>query len=602
MPHLEICRDHKLVKRYPVVADVVTIGRGGITESVLPSPGKVVSRYHAAIVRGESGDYFIRDLASVNGTQVHRRPAYRRWLRDLDTIKIGEYDLRFFINDMGSDDTVSVLSEDEWLVDSEPDFASTRPLLQGMKPGPELTDEKRQRLGDVLHRCLVKADSPEFHQELLNLVVSALRAGRGVLASVRDDGKIVVLCHAGLEPDRGEQVQINRDNLESALLKRRLLIGRSMRGRSRIYAPLLFDHSRTRFLYLESGSGVRFDNHDIDFIRLLFESLSTALLNRRSRADLGARQRTEGSSFKWRARVIGNTREMTDVRRRVRVWAMNDANILLLGDTGVGKGLIARQIHDLSPRSGGPFVMVELPAKANEVLESELFGHEKGSFTGAVGRRGGAFEAAQGGTLFLDEIGDISQEMQGKLRHAIEDRIVYRVGSTEPTAVDVRVICATNRNLVEDVDQGRFRRDLYERLGTTIKIPSLRERKADIPLLLHYFIDELGTDLEGVAHGVLLTLLAYPWPGNARELKRLVTESAASGEAVLFDWNLPEQLKRSLTPPDDVAPVQGALRQTEDIMIRDALRRHQGNKTAAAAELGITRQTLYAKMKKYGIG
>jgi transcriptional regulator with GAF, ATPase, and Fis domain len=276
--------------------------------------------------------------------------------------------------------------------------------------------------------------------------------------------------------------------------------------------------------------------------------------------------------------------------------------VLILGESGVGKELVARMVHRESPRAGRPFVVVHAAALPESLLESELFGYEKGAFTGAAGRKQGRLEVAEGGTLFLDEIGEISPAFQVKLLRFLQEKTFSRVGGNQVIKVDTRVVAATNRDLQEEVRAGRFREDLYYRLAVfPITVPPLRDRKSDVPALARHILARLGHGGEP-GQEVLDVLRDYDWPGNVRELENVLERALilAGGEGIgPRHIQLPEAVlvPRSAGPGGD----RRSLNEVEEEMLRDALRRSGGNKSKAAKMLGISRRMLYTKLARFGI-
>jgi transcriptional regulator with PAS, ATPase and Fis domain len=284
--------------------------------------------------------------------------------------------------------------------------------------------------------------------------------------------------------------------------------------------------------------------------------------------------------------------------------ARSQSTILVLGESGTGKELLARAIHAESPRHEAPFVAVSCAALTETLLESELFGHEKGSFTGAVSRRKGRFESAHGGTLFLDEIGDISPKLQLDLLRVLEERKFFRVGGSDPVDVDVRIIAATNRDVNKAVADGQFREDLYYRLNVIpIVLPPLRDRREDIPLLIDHFLEHLSVEtdrkIEGVSADAVALLMRHDWPGNVRELRNVLERGMVVA-------------KGSLIQPEDLGLVSSGFQAEPfdtSLTLDDVERRHitavlqhaGGNVTQAARTLAIDRVTLYNKIKKYGL-
>jgi len=318
-----------------------------------------------------------------------------------------------------------------------------------------------------------------------------------------------------------------------------------------------------------------------------------------------SRQLDETSSFSG---IIGNSDAMKAVYAIIEKAAINDAPIIIFGESGTGKELAARAIHDRGKRSTGPYVQLNCAALNEALLESELFGHVKGSFTGAFRDRTGRFEAANGGDLFLDEIGDIPLSIQIKLLRVLETRQFERVGENTSVVVDVRIITATNRNLLELIDQKRFREDLYFRINVIpIHLPPLRKRKEDIPLLVNTFISRLelrtGKPIRGLTREALNRFMDYRWPGNVREMKSALEYAFTVADKDTIDIDhLPPHMLNHLSP--SVSASEAAFRETggtERQQLIDALHAAGGNQSQAARMLGINRVTVWNRMRKYGI-
>ena len=306
--------------------------------------------------------------------------------------------------------------------------------------------------------------------------------------------------------------------------------------------------------------------------------------------------------------IIGRSEAIRSVLEVVERVAPTDATVLVTGETGTGKELVARAIHERSERSEGPFVAVNCASLAEGLLESELFGHEKGAFTGAVRQRKGLFQAAEEGTILLDEIGDVSPAMQHRLLRVLQERELTPVGAVRPVSVDVRVVASTNRDLRGEMEAGRFRDDLYYRLNVVrIELPPLRARKEDIPLLAEAFLEQVGRrSHRGCSPMAMRLLQVYPWPGNVRELfAALESAHIRAGDRRIEAQHLPAEVRgerddresdlrseryRCEEPPED-----------ERTAIVEALARTGGTRKAAARQLGMSRTTLWRKMKEYGI-
>lgn len=302
--------------------------------------------------------------------------------------------------------------------------------------------------------------------------------------------------------------------------------------------------------------------------------------------------------------VIGNSPAWRRTLEEATLAARSDARVLLLGESGTGKELLAAHIHQSSPFAAGPFVKVNCAAIPAELLESELFGHEKGAFTGASAQRRGKFELADGGTLFLDEVGDLSPAAQAKLLRVLQEGEFHRLGSEEAIRVSVRVVAATNRDLREMAANQKFREDLYYRLCVMpIRVPPLRERPDDIPALASYFLDDFcrrnNFRPKTLDPGVLPVLAAYRWPGNARELRNVVERMAilSPGEIITGDA-VPWELR---VPPDNPSTLQDTRASAERDHIRRALEQNNWNISAAARSLGLERTNLHKRMRVLGV-
>ncbi|MBW1669531.1 MAG: sigma-54-dependent Fis family transcriptional regulator [Deltaproteobacteria bacterium] len=307
--------------------------------------------------------------------------------------------------------------------------------------------------------------------------------------------------------------------------------------------------------------------------------------------------------------IIGQSPAMVRVLEMVAQVASSEATVLISGESGTGKELIAGAIHFNSPRKDGPYVKINCAAITETLLESELFGHEKGAFTGAYKKKEGRFVQAQGGTLFLDEISEMSLAMQVKLLRVLQEREITRVGGEEPIKVDVRLIAATNKDLVREVEEGRFREDLYYRLNVVnINIPPLRQRKEDVPLLAKHFLsifsEKNHKNIEGFTPQAMDRLLRYDWPGNVRQLMNAIERAVVLSRSNYLDLeDLPlvpgEQLPENGGHEIPVSDL--ALEEVEKATILKTLELTGGNKSEAARKLGITRKTLHTKLKKYGV-
>ncbi len=347
-----------------------------------------------------------------------------------------------------------------------------------------------------------------------------------------------------------------------------------------------------------------FGNDDLLAVcRRAVEARQLKVENRRLKKEIRRRDRSVVG------RPIGRSRTFSEVLGLAETVAPTDSTVLLSGESGTGKEVVARYIHDLSERSDGPFQSINCGALPESLLESELFGHVKGSFTGAVKDRDGVLVAAGGGTFFLDEIGEMSAATQVKLLRAIQEREVIPVGATRAVPVDVRIIAATNRDLEEEIRKGAFRSDLYYRLNVIqLRLPPLRERPEDIDLLARHFLVRLsereGGEPRELRDDTLEVLRAYDWPGNVRELENALERAAVVGSSGLLDpAGLPERVReqRDVRLVDDAPPPNPTMEVIERAYIQWVLLAEGGNRTRTAEVLGIDPSTLYRKLNRYGL-
>ena len=333
------------------------------------------------------------------------------------------------------------------------------------------------------------------------------------------------------------------------------------------------------------------------------------LKNRRSSEQAGEDQLDPDIAFQG---IIGKSPAMERTFDTIRRIAPSSATVLIQGENGTGKELVAKAIHELSPRAEAPFVALNCAALSEGVLESELFGHERGAFTGAESSREGKFAYAHKGTLFLDEIGDMPLSLQVKLLRVLQEREVTPVGSNKSKKVDVRVLAATNKDLESEIKAGRFREDLYYRVNViNIHLPPLRERREDIALMVDAFIKEIAKDhgrkVKGIDEDAMGVLVSQPWPGNVRQLRNMIEKMVLlTEEEELTKASLPDELQpqppapsTALVTVDDFSTY--TLEQWERELIRLQLSRHEGNRAKVAEALGISVRTLYRKLKEYGL-
>lgn len=369
--------------------------------------------------------------------------------------------------------------------------------------------------------------------------------------------------------------------------------------------PIRYNHQALGIMLIACPGKCQCVKKELDIIHIILGQASGALfraiLHEEEAWDLRARMEMT-SEF---SNIIGKDQKMQIIYKLIEDVAPTDATVLIEGESGTGKELVARAVHNLSHRSEEPFIVINCAAYPSTLIESELFGHEKGAFTGAVKRKLGRFELADGGTVFLDEIGEISPSVQIKLLRILQTQKFERIGGEESIKVNVRILAATNKNLLQEVQKGGFREDLYYRLNVIpVRIPPLRDRRNDIPLLAQHFLERFsikdGKKIKGFDSEGMRLLLDYGWPGNVRELENSIEHAVilAKGDTIAVS-DLPSILIRKKESP----PISNKreIGFQEEHLIREVLIECNGNKRQAAERLGISRSTLYEKMKKYRI-
>jgi len=426
--------------------------------------------------------------------------------------------------------------------------------------------------------------------------------GEGVTGQVVESGKAIVVPDLRNSPLFLNRTRARADgtDLNHSFFCVPILHGRKVLGT--ISAERVYDNRRLL-------------KQDVELMATIASMIAPAvelyLLENIEKVRLETENRRLSAQLKSRfkpSNIIGNSKPMLEIYDLIHKVAATKATVLALGESGVGKELVANAIHYNSATADGPFIKFNCAALPESVVESELFGHEKGSFTGAVAMRKGRFELADGGTIFLDEVGELSLPMQAKLLRVLQERCFERVGGVRPVKVDLRIIAATNRNLPEMVAQGTFREDLYYRLNVfPITIPPLRERGSDVILLADHFVarfaEDAGSPVKRISTPALNMLMAYHWPGNVRELENVIERSVIlSEDGVIHGYNLPPSLQTSTESGTGFGcGLEAKLGAVEYEMIVEALKTHQGNVTEAAKDLGLTRRILGLRMEKYGI-
>lgn len=582
-------------------AEEVVLGRDSACGVCLPDA--TLSRRHAALAQTPDG-WRLRDLGSLNGLRVNGLSTAEHLLVEGDRIELGSSVLVFRTEPPAA-------GEDGARGLPEPAVLSTirLPVAQAIFAGEAAASASRRTersLGLLLsagRRFAVARTEEGLARALLE---SALDAVGGLAGAVLlcDEGngmkEAVVSGGSPLSP------RLPRGPAAEAL-ERREAVALRVDGHNAAAVPILGGEEGLGVLWL-LGRDAPFPEADLQLLFGLCASAGTSLALVKHLVWLeGERRRLEFSTEDEELR--GSSQAIGRVRALLARAAGSEASVLLAGESGTGKELAARALHARSARRDGPFVAVNAAALVDTLVESELFGHERGAFTGAVARRRGRLESAHRGTLFLDEVGEMAPATQAKLLRVLETRSFERVGGTESVKVDVRVIAATNRDLPTEVRERRFREDLYYRLAVvTITLPPLRERREDIPGLASFFLarhgQRLGRRLDGFSPAALGRLVAYDWPGNVRELSNAVERAAvlSAGPLVRVE-DLPEALVEGPVSHDGEAlpPYHEAVNRAKQQVVSAALAQSRGNVTEAARLLGLHPNYLHRLLNQLGL-
>ena len=591
-----------------------TIGRDPENEiSVLDS---AVSRRHCTISLAPSGEFRIRDLESRNSTFVNDRPIKDHALQPLDRIRVGASLFLFQPNshdgpsteENPDDNHTLVLRPGEALTRLQNNPEAARDLKTLLEFGQavntlrtlqELCGQAMRSLLDVipadraaiqledpggdpflagLERNGPPTDTPVFSKTILDVV----REGNAVLSnSIQEDDSF------------DGSVSLIRRKVTSVLA-----------------VPLQASEQRIGAIYLDTNTpGVTFEEHHLQLLTALANVTALAIENVRHLDLVRSENLRLREELTVRDNMVGESAAMREIHQFVSRVAPRESTVLIWGESGTGKELVARAIHANSWRANTPFVAINCAAIAETLLESELFGHEKGAFTGAVAQKKGKLEVANTGTVFLDEIGELAPALQAKLLRVLETHELERVGSTKTIKLDIRVIAATNRDLKEMSKTGAFRQDLYFRLDVvSIRTRPLRERREDIPVLAEHFAaayaERLNRRITGLSPKARACLIQYAWPGNVRELANAIERAVVMGSG---DRILPEDLPEAIVEEagsaggEGVTPLHDALREAKKRIILDAIQSAGGNQTEAARLLGVHPNHLFRTIRQLDI-
>ncbi|MEC9351933.1 MAG: sigma 54-interacting transcriptional regulator [Planctomycetota bacterium] len=560
----------------------------------IPLNDNAVSREHCRIETSYTG-FRLTDLDSRNKTYLNNDPVETGWLKDGDVLVIGDTELRFE-NDSPEVEGTAYSSTILKKVEASPGGGEEKaPPREPGAPGP--TKEPGPLAGALISAASIAGLFEGFFQ----WISSHTGAESGMLLA-REGGGWSVLADSGGKTPKGGALKADLDLVERSAKEAVVLLSKDESGKTPCYllaAPVMTAGTIKAVAYLRSADV--FGDKELEILATATGPLGINIERIDEQQRLLDENRNLLRSISEDRKLVGESQQVQEVLDFIQRAAPTPMTVLVQGETGTGKELAASALHYGSPRRGAPLVALNCAALPENLVESELFGHEKGAFTGAVARKKGRFELADGGTVFLDEVGELTLGCQSKLLRLLEERCFERVGGTTPIEVDVRIIAATNRKLQESVDNKEFREDLFYRLNVlNVVMPPLRERTEDILLLAEHFIasNPAGGRPKKLSKRAAKKLVSYSWPGNVRQLKNVVESALVLGDGKEIrpdDLILPE--KSSLPGMGNWEPL--SLQELERRHVLKVLEHTEGNKKRAAELLGIERCTLYSKLKNY---
>ena len=626
------------------LGDILSLGRAPGNTIVLHD--ERASRNHAEIRVNEDGKWDVRDLKSRNGTTVNGNEiTSEHTLTDGDTIQIGSTTILFCEGPPPSLSEARESDTDGTGITGEmsAEIAEWHSTIRYRRNRSRLLDDIREsartapkvgqaaaelcRLAFTLGRA---TEVPSAANRALESAMLGSNASKGMVllptpeASHEERMTVTDLYGVAAVPSDLRIDDIPTNLVEAALATdEAILAGPETVGNQppaiTIAAPIRVNEKPVGVIYLSSEpSSDEKSPDDLEFVIAVCDAIGQVYTNLEARETLSTRLATAASENKLlkerlgeKTRMVGGSPALAQITTQVERVASTKATVLIRGESGAGKELIAQAIHDASDRSSGPFICLNCAALSETLLESELFGHEKGAFTGATDKKAGKFELADNGTLFLDEIGEMSPSIQAKFLRVLEGHAFERVGGSTRLKVDVRVVAATNRHLEDAVASGGFRRDLYFRLRVVeIAVPPLRKRQEDIEILANHFVDvfsrETGRKIEGFSSAAIAAMLDYHWPGNIRELRNCIERAVVLSSSDIIDVN--DLALSALASPGDTGRLESTgnnftpepLATIEKRHILATLESTGGNKSKAAKLLGIERSTLDRKFARWG--
>ncbi len=605
-----------------------TLIAGRDPRNELPVNDTAASRRHFSLERSPRG-WRLVDQGSRNQTFLNGRPVKEALLVDGDLIRAGDTEFRF----ESPGEALDVGGVASTILKELPTGRRRDTILEriqsleaavasaGGQPGEPKVDvsealNRVSKLFEASGELAAATSAADLFARLAQESLGALEAD-GCAVVLRENGHWVLKASQPKSESSGA-VSVSESILEEVVLENKATLSVSAReveadgsgagaaeeSLSVIAAPIESSGEARAVLYAERrGDAPPFTEADLELLAAIAEPAGSLLAKFEAAESLRQENRNLYRSITETKRIIGRSKATDEVLDFIRRASPAPMTVLIQGETGTGKELVASAIHYASPRRGRPFVAINCAALPENLVESELFGHERGAFTGAVTRRKGRFELADSGTVFLDEVGELSLPCQAKLLRLLEERQFERVGGSESVKVDVRIIAATNRELLAAVSEGVFREDLFYRLSVlNVRIPALRQRPEDIPLLAQHFLDALG-GTKKISKTAIKKLTEYAWPGNVRQLRNSIESAVVLGDGPEIrpeDLLLPTQhLQEGAKGKEAWEPI--TLESLERLHVERVLGHTGGNKKRAAELLGIERCTLYAKLKTYGL-
>ena len=607
----------------------LSIGRG--TNNALFVRDTSLSRQHCAILPG-GPPFVLRDLGSKNGTFVNGVPIAERALEDGDRIKAGLSIFIFLEDKPELTPSSGVLGKETIKSGSTVVLPQHDALYLEPATVVEKLPYRDRALGDLKTLLLIGAAIPSIRdvkalqEELLTRIFDAIPADRGtvLLTDESSDEFLSAICRnraTGNETTMPISQTVVRRVLKdkSAILSNDVLLGveknevsasiSAARISSLLAVPLIALGHTFGVIYLDATNPqIRFDKDHLQLLTGIAGMAAAALDNALHIRRLETDKKRLTAELNLRHNLLGESPAIVSVLQFIAKAAPSSSTILIHGESGTGKELVARAIHSNSPRSNGPFVAINCAALTETLLESELFGHERGAFTGAVAQKKGRLEEAQGGTVFLDEVGEMAPGLQAKLLRVLQEREFQRVGGTRTIKVDIRLLAATNRDLEAAVQKGIFRQDLYYRLNVvSIKTPALRERKQDVPLLAQYFAQKYACNaarqVVGLTRQAMAALTGYDWPGNVRELENAIERAVVLGstDTILLE-DLPEPVIESYRPVGEPSTsFYDCVIEAKKQIIRNALIQAGGSYVEAARALDLHPSNLHRLMRNLNL-